>query len=161
MLNAGKLSGVCELLTSLRRRTYLLTIYGRRLDGQQSGYPQLSPILPPQAPKLPTPPNTPPSSLRISRIFTKTIWVSVTDVCLDRTFVWRMYWVCPPIPPVRSKLTYNVRLRAALECPALFDSLVLVDPIFHPVIPGANFHNEDHFKLLPPAIRRRSKWASR
>ena len=51
---------------------------------------------------------------------------------------------------------------AALNVPALFSSLVLVDPIIRPLFPGAPLMVwEIHIKMSFDAIRRKNHWKSR
>lgn len=51
---------------------------------------------------------------------------------------------------------------AALNVPALFSSLALVDPIVRPLFPGAPLLIwEIHTKMCTDAIRRKTRWESR
>ncbi|KIP03855.1 hypothetical protein PHLGIDRAFT_25908 [Phlebiopsis gigantea 11061_1 CR5-6] len=52
-------------------------------------------------------------------------------------------------------------LRAALECPQLFSSMVLVDPIISPWRKGTELLPERPVRMARGAIKRRSHWASK
>ncbi|KAF8502420.1 Alpha/Beta hydrolase protein [Hysterangium stoloniferum] len=52
-------------------------------------------------------------------------------------------------------------LRAAIEYPVLFDSLVLVDPVLSPIASYIEQSTPPSFQLASGAIRRREAWSSR